>query len=76
MNRTKNLRRPVNKTDWPRSDGRAKRPTPYDADHHPKLLRNAIADALIAAPSQTFDYVLANPPCNDSDWFRNLTVHA
>lgn len=38
---------------WPRSDGRAKRPTPYDADYRPKALRAAIADALIAAPVRT-----------------------
>ena len=35
---------------WPRADGVAKRPTPYDADFRAKPLRDAIADAFIAAP--------------------------
>lgn len=34
---------------WVREDGVAKRPTPYDANFQPKPLRQAIADALIAA---------------------------
>jgi endo-1,4-beta-xylanase len=34
---------------WVREDGVAKRPTPYDPDFQPKPLRQAIADALIAA---------------------------
>ncbi len=33
----------------PRSDGAAKRPTPYDASYRPKPLRNTISDALAAA---------------------------
>ena len=37
---------------WPRADGIAKRPTPYDADYQPKPLRQAIADAFIAAPAR------------------------
>ena len=35
---------------WPRADGIAKRPTPYDANYQPKPLRQAIADAFMAAP--------------------------
>lgn len=38
---------------WPRSDGRPKRPTPYDADYNPKSLHTALADALVAAPVRT-----------------------
>jgi endo-1,4-beta-xylanase len=34
---------------WPRADGEAKRPTPYDADYRPKPLRDAIAAAFQAA---------------------------
>ena len=34
---------------WVREDGVAKRPTPYDSNFQPKPLRQAIADALIAA---------------------------
>ncbi|MCC5996664.1 MAG: endo-1,4-beta-xylanase [Oceanicaulis sp.] len=34
---------------WVREDGVAKRPTPYDENFQPKPLRQAIADALIAA---------------------------
>ena len=34
---------------WPRADGEAKRPTPYDADYQPKPLRDAIAAAFQAA---------------------------
>jgi endo-1,4-beta-xylanase len=36
----------------PRADGLPKRPTPYDAQLQPKLLREAIARALRAAPSR------------------------
>lgn len=36
-------------THWVRPDGVAKRPTPYDADYQAKPLRDAIADAFIAA---------------------------
>ena len=39
-------------TNWPRADGLPKRPTPYDADFRPKPLRQAVADAFIAAPSR------------------------
>lgn len=35
---------------WYREDGLPKRPTPYDAQYRAKPLRQAIADALIAAP--------------------------
>ncbi|WP_300544906.1 endo-1,4-beta-xylanase [Maricaulis sp.] len=34
---------------WPRSDGEAKRPTPFDADYRPKPLYDAIAAAFQAA---------------------------
>jgi endo-1,4-beta-xylanase len=34
----------------PRADGLPQRPCPYDADYRPKLLREAIAGALRAAP--------------------------
>jgi endo-1,4-beta-xylanase len=37
---------------WLRADRQPKRPTPYDADFKPKLLRTAIADALRAAPAR------------------------
>ena len=37
---------------WPRADGIAKRTTPYDADFQPKPLRQAIADAFMAAPAR------------------------
>ncbi len=37
-------------TNWPRADGLPKRPTPYDAEFRPKPLRQAVADAFIAAP--------------------------
>ena len=39
-------------THWVRPDGIAKRPTPYDAAYQPKALRQAIADAFIAAPAR------------------------
>jgi len=39
-------------THWVRPDGIAKRPTPYDAAYQPKPLRQAIADAFIAAPAR------------------------
>ena len=35
---------------WPRADGLAKRPNPYDDDYRPKPLREAIAAAFRAAP--------------------------
>jgi endo-1,4-beta-xylanase len=37
---------------WPRKDGVAKRPCPFDADCRPKPLRDAIADAFRNAPSR------------------------
>lgn len=37
---------------WPRPDGLPKRPTLYDDDYRPKLLRTAVADAFRAAPSR------------------------
>lgn len=36
----------------PRPDGLAKRPLPYDADLHPKPMRDAIAAAFAAAPAR------------------------
>ncbi|MFN4295826.1 MAG: endo-1,4-beta-xylanase [Brevundimonas sp.] len=39
-------------THWVRPDGIAKRPTPYGPDYRPKALRQAIADAFIAAPAR------------------------
>lgn len=47
---------------WPRSDGGAKRPTPYDAEYRAKTLRAAIADSFLAAPARTaLDTRPANP---------------
>lgn len=37
---------------WPRTDGLAKRPSPYDAQLQSKPMRQAIADALRAAPER------------------------
>ena len=37
---------------WPRPDGEAKRPSPYDANFRPKPLRAAIARALQSAPAR------------------------
>lgn len=37
---------------WPRADGLAKRPTPYDAIYKPKPLHAAIAAALRSAPAR------------------------
>lgn len=37
---------------WPRTDGLAKRPNPYDDDYRPKPLREAIAAAFRAAPTR------------------------
>lgn len=37
---------------WPRPDGLPKRPTLYDDDYRPKLLRTAVADAFRAARSR------------------------
>ncbi len=37
---------------WPRADGLPKRPSPYDDNYQPKLLREAIADAFRAAPAR------------------------
>lgn len=34
---------------WPRADGLPKRPNPYDADYRAKPLRQAMADAFVAA---------------------------
>jgi len=38
---------------WPREDGGAKRPTPFDAEYRAKPLHGAIADAFRAAPMRT-----------------------
>jgi len=38
---------------WPRADGLAKRPCPYDDSYQPKRLREAIADAFRVAPVRT-----------------------
>lgn len=37
---------------WPRADGLAKRPTPYDDEYRAKPLRGAIASALARAPGR------------------------
>ena len=37
---------------WPRKDGVAKRPCPFDADCHPKPLRDALAQSFRNAPSR------------------------
>lgn len=47
----------VDKYSWlrnllPRTDGLPKRPSPYDDNYQPKLLREAIADAFRAAPAR------------------------
>lgn len=38
---------------WPRTDGLAKRPTPYDDQLRPKPMRTAIADAIRAMPMRS-----------------------
>jgi endo-1,4-beta-xylanase len=46
----------------PRADGLPKRPTPYDAQLQPKLLREAMAAALRAAPSRRPAVYLPSSP--------------
>lgn len=48
-----------------RSDKRRRMSEPYK---HADTFRS------VQHPDLRADYVLANPPFNDSDWFRNLTV--
>jgi endo-1,4-beta-xylanase len=45
----------------PRADGLPKRPTPYDEQFRPKLLREAIASALRAAPARRAAAIAGTP---------------
>jgi endo-1,4-beta-xylanase len=45
----------------PRADGLPKRPTPYDEQFRPKLLREAIAGALRAAPARRAAAIAGTP---------------
>ena len=45
----------------PRADGLPKRPTPYDAQLQPKLLREAIAAAFRAAPRRAAVHLPSAP---------------